>query len=82
MLAGSDSAGEPCRDLLDKPRVAVGVAEGEERTVAGALGVGTGLPSLDRERRAVPHLTRVDAAADDFLTGRHDAWLGRRRTPG
>jgi hypothetical protein len=40
--AVSDSAGEPCGDLLDEPGIAVGIIEGAERPVAGALGVGPG----------------------------------------
>ena len=36
------------------------------------LGVGAGLPCLDRERRAVPDLAGVDAAAGEFVMGRFD----------
>ena len=71
-LGGVDPAGEPRRDLLDQPRIAVGIGEGEERPVAGALGVDAGLPRLDGERRAVPHVAHVDAAADEFVMGRFD----------
>ena len=39
----SDSAGEPRRDLLDQPGIAIGILEGKERSVAGALGVGAAL---------------------------------------
>src|SRR6516165_5608044 len=70
--AVSDSAGEPGGDLLDEPGVAVGVGEGAERPVAGALGVGAGLPCLDRVRRAVPDLAGVDAAAGQVVAGRYD----------
>ena len=65
-------AGEPGRDLLDQPRVAVGIAEVEERSVAGALGIGARLACLDRERRAMPDVADLDAAADEFVTGRLD----------
>jgi hypothetical protein len=69
---GVDPAGEPGGDLLDQPGVAVRIGEGEERPVAGAVGVGAGLACLGRERRAVPDLTRVDAAADKVGVGRFD----------
>src|SRR5450432_3248392 len=62
---GVDSARVPSSDLLDKPQIVVGIVEGAERPVAGALGVGAGLPRLGRERRAVPHITHVDTAADE-----------------
>ena len=67
--------------------IAVGIVEGEERPVAGALGVGAGLARLDGERRAVPDVTHVDATADESVMGRLDvgddepalgrAWRGR-----
>jgi hypothetical protein len=42
----------PRRDLLDDPRIVVGIVEGEERPVTGALG-GRGLyPRLERPRPA------------------------------
>src|SRR5712671_1362852 len=44
-------AWEPRGDLLDEPQIAVGIVEGAERSVAGALGVGTGLARLEGERR-------------------------------
>ena len=72
MSAASDPAGEPRRDFLDQPRVAVGILEGAERTVARALRVAAGLPCLDWERRAVPHVTHVDATADELVMGRLD----------
>ena len=62
----------PRRDLLDEPEIAVGIFEGAERAVAGALGIDAGLPGLDGERRAVPHVGRVDAPADEFAVGRFD----------
>src|SRR5438105_13795441 len=55
--AVSDSAGCSRRDLLDEPRVAVGIVKGEERPVAGALRIGAGLPRLARERGHVAHVT-------------------------
>src|ERR1039457_3352020 len=79
-----DPAGEPRRDLLDQPRIAVRIVEGEERPVAGALRVGTGLPSFGGKRRAVPDLARVEATAGEFVMGRFDVGddqppLGRAR---
>src|SRR6516165_9370722 len=84
----SGSGPEPRRDLLDQPRVAIGIGEGRERPVAGALGVGARLPRLDRERRAVPDVTHLDATADELVIGGLDvgddqlplgrAWRGRR----
>ena len=61
-----------------------GIVEGEERPVAGALGVGAGLACLGWERRAVPYITDADAAADEFVMGRFDVGddkfpLGRAR---
>jgi len=44
--AVSDSAGEPRRDLLAQPGIAVGIGEGGERPIAGAVGAGAGLPGL------------------------------------
>ena len=70
--AVSDSAGEPRRDLLDQPRIAVRIFEGEERPVARALGVGAAEPRLRGERRPVPHPTRVDATANEFVMSRLD----------
>jgi hypothetical protein len=70
--ASSDPAREPRRDLLDQPRVAVGIVEGAERPVTGALRVAAGLPRLDGKRRAVPHITHVDATADELVMGRLD----------
>ena len=42
-LRGIRLAGEPRRDLLDQPGIAIGILEGKERSVAGALGVGAAL---------------------------------------
>src|SRR5205823_11643091 len=44
--------------------------------VAGALGVGAGLPCLDGERWAVPYVTHVDATADEHVMGRLDVGDG------
>src|SRR3984957_7920126 len=68
----SATAGAPCCDFLDEPRIAVGITEGEERRVTRALGVGAGEPCLHRERRAVPHVTHVDATALEFVMSRFD----------
>src|SRR5690242_12497293 len=65
-------AGEPRRDLLDQPCIAVGIVERTERPIARALGIDAGLPGLGGERRPVPHVTRVDAAADEFAMRRFD----------
>src|SRR5438270_1494448 len=65
-------AGAPCRYLLDDVHIAVGIVEGEKRPVARALGVGTGLACLDRERRAVPDVAHLDATADELVTRRLD----------
>src|SRR5215813_5535024 len=87
---GSGSGPEPGRDLLDQPRVAIGIGEARERPVAGALGLGARLPRLDRERRAVPDVTHLDATADELVIGGLDvgddqlplgrAWRGRRES--
>ena len=87
---GSGSGPEPRRDFLDQPRVAIGIGEARERPVAGALGVGARLPRLDRERRAVPDVTHLDATADELVIGDLDvgddqlplgrAWRGRRES--
>src|SRR5207302_8450112 len=68
-LSGVHAAGEPSRDFLGQPRIAIGIGDGEERPVAGALGVGTRLPCLDRERRAVADVTHIDAAAEGVGMG-------------
>ena len=65
-IAVSDAVGVPCCDLLYQPRISVGIIEGEERPVARALGVGAGKACIQRERCAVPYLTRVDATTDEF----------------
>ena len=70
--SGVDPAREPRGDLLDEPQIAVGIVEGAEGPVAGALGVGAGLARLDGERRAVPHVAHVDAELDEFVMGRLD----------
>ena len=71
-LTGVDPSGAPGRYLLGYVCVAVGIGEGEERSVAGALGVCTRLACLDRERRAVPDVTNLNTAADERLTCRLD----------
>src|SRR5262249_42943006 len=77
-------AGASRGDLLDEPGIAVGIIERAERPVAGVLWVRAGLPCLDRERRAVPDVAGVDAAAGEFVVGRYDVGdgeppLGRAR---
>ena len=77
----------PLRDLLDDPQIAVGIVEGAERPVAGALRVEAGLARLDGERRTVPDVTHVDAELEEpvmsLLDVRDDegalgpAWRGR-----
>lgn len=49
----SDAAGAPRCDLLDQPRITVGVIEGEERAVARAIGIRSGKPRLLGKRRTV-----------------------------
>src|SRR5580704_9859952 len=83
----SDSPGQPRRDLLDYPRIVVRIVEGEEGSVARALGVGTAEPRLRGKRGPVPHLTRIDATANEFVAGRFDVGddqcpLGRARRAG
>ena len=57
--AVSDSAGEPRGDLLDEPDIAVGISEGAERSVAGALGVWAGPPFPVEARQPGPHPERT-----------------------
>src|SRR5207248_2020847 len=71
------ATGTPGRYLLGNPRIAVGICEGAERSIAGALGVGAWLPCLDRKRRAVPDVTDADAAADEFVMRRLDIGDGQ-----
>src|SRR5215469_8250908 len=68
----SVTARVPCGDLLDQPRIAIGILEGEEGSVARALGIWAAEPCLHWERRTMPHLTRVDATADEFGVGSCD----------
>src|SRR6266850_390453 len=80
-------AWEPRGHLLDDPQIAVGIVEGAERPVAGALGVGAALARLDGERGAVPDVAHVDAKLEKPVMGRHNvrddkgalrrAWRGR-----
>ena len=60
----------PRRDLLDNPRIAVRIVEGEERPVARTLGVGAFDPRLLRERGAMPHVARLNTPPDKILVGR------------
>src|SRR5215472_8427879 len=68
----SDAAGMPRCDLLDQPRIAIGILEGKEGTVARALGIRAAEPCLHGERRTMPHLARIDPTADEFGMGRCD----------
>src|SRR5258708_12601107 len=81
LSAVSDPAGVPRCDLLDQPRITVGIVEGEERPIARALGVGAGEPCLRGERRAVPHLTPVDATAAELVMGRFHVGCNHARRP-
>src|SRR5712664_591794 len=57
--AVSDAAGVPRCDLLDQPRITVGIIEGKERPVARALGIGAGKPCQGgTTRRATSHSRR------------------------
>jgi hypothetical protein len=67
-----DSAGEPRRDLLDHPRITIGITEEAEGPIARALGVAAAEPRLRGKRGPVPHLTCVDATADKFVMGSFD----------
>ena len=62
----------PRGDLLDNPRIAVWIVEGEERPVACALGVGAYDPRLWRERGAMPHVARLNTTPDQILMGGYD----------
>src|ERR1700689_2126603 len=73
------AAGAPRRNFLDEPCIAVGIGEGEERSIARALGIRSGNPRLLRERCAVPHVTCTDATAGDFLVGCFD--IGDNQRP-
>ena len=71
---GVDAPGQPRRDLLEQPAVAVRVAERGERAVAGVLGRGAadataravGLEPSAR-RRVVEHLADLDAARGELV---------------
>src|ERR1700733_11181871 len=75
----SDAARESRCALLDQPRIAVGIGEGEVRPVARALRVGAGKACLDGERRAVPHVARGDATATELVVSRFDVGDDQRR---
>src|SRR5580700_8925753 len=62
----------PRGDLLYEPEIAIGVVEGAEGPVAGALGVRAGLARLDGERRTEPPVTHVDTKFEEFGMGRLD----------
>jgi hypothetical protein len=66
------TARAPRRNLLDEPCIAVGIGEGEERPIARVRGIGARKTCLRGEWRAVPHVTRTDATAGDFLMCRSD----------
>jgi hypothetical protein len=67
--SGAHAAGEPSRDLLGQPRIAIGIGEGKERPVARALWVGTRVACLDWEGRAMPDVTHLNAATDELGVG-------------
>ena len=75
---GVDPAWEPCGDLLDDPQIGVGIVEGAEGPVAGALGVGAGLARLEGERGAVPDVAYVDATLHERVMGRLDVGDDKR----
>ena len=64
------AAGAALGDLLDQPSIAVGIGEGKERSVARVRGIRARKSCLQGERCAVPHVTRADATAGDFLDAR------------
>src|SRR5215831_14635850 len=74
-----DAARRPNRHLLEHPDVAVGIVEGAKRPVARVLRIRAAEPCLRRKRCAVPHLTRLDATADEFVTGCLD--IGDNQAP-
>src|SRR5215472_7467126 len=76
--AASVTASVPRRDLLNQPRIAIGILEGEERPVARALGIRAAEPRLHGERRAMPHPTCVYATADEFGMGSCDVGNDQR----
>ncbi len=73
-VSAVDPPGQPRRDLLQQPAVAVRVAERGERAVAGVVGRGSadataradGL-ELSARRPGVEHLADFDTAGDEFL---------------
>ena len=73
-LSGVDPAGQPRRDLLQQPAVAVRVAERGEGAVAGVIGRGpadataraVGL-ELSARRPGVEHLADLDTAGDELV---------------
>ena len=62
----------PLSDLLDDPRVAIGVLEGNVGAVALARRIRTADARLWGERRAVEDLCRLDATGHDLLVSRQD----------
>jgi len=71
-----DTPRQPRRDLLQQPAVAVGIAEGDERTVAAMLGIRTADPEPPKQvglvrasvhAAGVEYLGRVDAVRDQFV---------------
>src|SRR5262249_31110033 len=78
---GVDATGQPRRDLLEQPPVAVWITERGERAVAATVGIRTAGPTppeqigLVRARVhaiAVEHLAHLDAAATKLLAGGRD----------
>ncbi len=69
-----DAAGQPRRDFLEQPAVAVGVAERDERAVAAVVGGGPRDPPFGQatEPRApltlVEYLAHVDSQGAELLT--------------
>ena len=62
----------PLRDLLDDPRVAIGVLEGNVGAVAFARRIRPGNACLRGEGRAVEDIGRLDTAGHDLLVSGHD----------
>src|SRR5258706_10103823 len=65
-------AREPRGHLLDDPQIAVGIVEGAERPVAGALRVDAGLAGLNGERRTVPDVTYLNTELEEPVMSLHD----------
>src|SRR6185369_5964806 len=78
---GVDAPGQPRRDLLEQPPVAVWITERGKRPVAATRGIRTAGPPPPEEiglvragvrAVAVEHLAHLDAATAELVPGGHD----------